>query len=63
MADFREDLRVRLISIAIKKSFYWKLLPYAKECAIRRPNTIVREDKAPAHNHYIQRRVFDAVEV
>ena len=40
-----------------------KLLPFAKECAIERPKTIVQEDRAPAHSHYIQQRVFDAVEV
>jgi transposase len=40
-----------------------KLLPFAKECAIERPKTIVQEDRAPAHSHYIQQRVFDAAEV
>ncbi|KAJ5160333.1 uncharacterized protein N7482_007337 [Penicillium canariense] len=40
-----------------------KLLPFAKECAIQRPNTLVQEDKAPAHSHYIQQRVFDAAKV
>lgn len=40
-----------------------KLLPFAKECAIERPGTLVQEDKAPAHNHYIQQRVFDLQEV
>jgi transposase len=36
-----------------------KLLPFAKECATKRPNTIVQEDKAPAHNHHIQQRIYD----
>ncbi|KAJ5381031.1 uncharacterized protein N7496_003459 [Penicillium cataractarum] len=40
-----------------------KLLPFAQECAIQRPATLVQEDKAPAHNHYIQQRVFDAAKV
>jgi hypothetical protein len=40
-----------------------KLLPFAKECATDRPKTIVQEDKAPAYNHYIQQRVFDATGV
>jgi transposase len=40
-----------------------KLLPFAQECAIERPGTLVQEDKAPAHNHYIQQRVFDTAQV
>lgn len=40
-----------------------KLLPFAKECAIDRPNTLIQEDKALAHSHYIQQRVFDAAKV
>jgi hypothetical protein len=40
-----------------------KLIPFAKEYAIQRPETIVQEDKAPAHNHYIQQRVFDTAGV
>jgi transposase len=40
-----------------------KLLPFAKECMLERPNTIVQEDKAPAHYHYFQQRVFDMYEV
>lgn len=40
-----------------------RLLPFAKDCKTNRPNTIVQEDKAPAHNHYAQQRVFDAFEV
>ncbi|EDN03565.1 predicted protein [Histoplasma mississippiense (nom. inval.)] len=31
-----------------------KLFPFAKECQIDRLNTIVQEDKAPSHDHYIQ---------
>ena len=36
-----------------------KLFPFAKECAITRPNTIVQEDKAPSHSHQYQQRVYD----
>lgn len=36
-----------------------KLLPFAKECMEERPGTIVQEDNAPCHNHYIQARVYD----
>jgi hypothetical protein len=36
-----------------------KLLPFAKECLETRPKTIVQEDKAPSHAHYIQQRTFD----
>jgi hypothetical protein len=35
-----------------------KLFPFAKECQIDRPNTVVQEDKAPAHDHYIQRYMY-----
>jgi hypothetical protein len=40
-----------------------KLIPFAKECLKERPGTIVQEDKAPAHNHYIQQQVFDLHQV
>lgn len=40
-----------------------KLLPFAKQCAIDRPNTLVHDNKAPEHSHYIQQRVFDAAKV
>ena len=36
------------------------MFPFAKECAKDRPGTLVQEDKAPAHNHYIQQRIYDA---
>ncbi|KAK5998492.1 hypothetical protein PT974_00871 [Cladobotryum mycophilum] len=36
-----------------------KMLPFAKECEIERPNTIVQEDKAPAHSHQAQQPLFD----
>jgi len=48
---------------------YWKvillpkLLPFAKECEIERPNTIVQEDKAPAHNHHYQQVIYNLAEV
>ena len=35
-----------------------KLFPFAKERAKER-RTIVQEDKAPSHAHYIQQRVYD----
>jgi transposase len=37
---------------------YPKLLPFAKACAKERLKTVVQEDKAPAHDHYIQRYVY-----
>ncbi|KAG5743841.1 hypothetical protein H9Q70_013451 [Fusarium xylarioides] len=40
-----------------------KLLPFAKECAEERENTVVQEDKAPSHNHHIQQQVYDLHEV
>lgn len=40
-----------------------KLLPFAKECAKDRPNTIVQEDNASPHAHRYQGRVFDLWEV
>jgi transposase len=40
-----------------------KLIPFAKECMIDRPNTLVQEDKAPAHSHQIQQRIYDAAAV
>ncbi|KAK2471400.1 hypothetical protein H9L39_17631 [Fusarium oxysporum f. sp. albedinis] len=36
-----------------------KLLPFAQVCEEERPGTVVQEDKAPAHNHHAQQRVFD----
>ena len=46
-----------------KKILLPKLLPFAIECAVSRPNTVVQEDNAPAHSHYIQQHVFDAASV
>lgn len=40
-----------------------KLFPFAKECEKARPGTIVQEDKAPSHAHYIQGRVYDLHQV
>jgi len=40
-----------------------KLFPFARECAKDRPGTIVQEDKAPAHSHWIQRRVYSLAKV
>ena len=37
-----------------------KLLPFAQECLKERPNTIVQEDKAPAHAHQYQSTVYNA---
>ena len=39
------------------------LIPFAKECMIERPNTIVLEDHAPAHSHHFQQRIYDFYEV
>ena len=36
-----------------------KLLPFAKECLIDRPNTIVQEDNAAPHAHKHQSRVYN----
>ena len=36
-----------------------KMFPFAKECAKDRLGTVVQEDKAPAHSHYIQQRCYD----
>ncbi|OJJ62070.1 hypothetical protein ASPSYDRAFT_610823 [Aspergillus sydowii CBS 593.65] len=35
------------------------LIPFAKRCKEARPNTRVLEDKAPAHRHHAQQRVYD----
>jgi transposase len=40
-----------------------KLLPFAKECIKERKNTVIQEDRAPAHSHHAQQRVFDLWEV
>ncbi|RKK06469.1 hypothetical protein BFJ65_g18666 [Fusarium oxysporum f. sp. cepae] len=37
-----------------------KLLPFAKECEKERPNTLVQEDRAPAHKHHAQQLLYDA---
>jgi transposase len=36
-----------------------KLLPFAKECLIERPGTLVQEDNASPHAHQYQQTVFD----
>jgi len=40
-----------------------KLFPFVKECQKDRPDTIVQEDKAPAHAHFAQQRVYDLHEI
>lgn len=35
-----------------------KLFPFAKDCMAERPGTVVQEDKAPSHDHYVQRHVY-----
>lgn len=40
-----------------------KLIPFAKECMKERPGTVVQEDKAHAHNHYVQRYVYSQHDV
>ena len=46
-----------------KKILEEKLLPFAKECQKRRPNTIVQEDNAAAHASKYQAEIFDLWEV
>lgn len=46
-----------------KKILIPKLFPFAKECMESRPKTLVQEDNAPSHSHYIQQRVFDLYEI
>ena len=36
-----------------------EIIPFAKICAIARPRTIFQDDKAPAHAHRDQQRVYD----
>jgi transposase len=36
-----------------------KLIPFAQECQKERPDTLVQEDKAPAHDHHHQGPVYD----
>jgi hypothetical protein len=40
-----------------------KLIPFAIECQIDRPGTIIQEDKAPAHTSKHQQIYFDAAEL
>lgn len=40
-----------------------KLLPFAKECEVSRPHTVVQEDKAPAHIHFFQNQVYELHQV
>ena len=40
-----------------------KLIPFAQECLLERPQTIVQEDKAPAHAHHYQQKVYDIAHV
>ncbi|KAJ5723611.1 hypothetical protein N7488_001646 [Penicillium malachiteum] len=40
-----------------------KLLPFAQKCQSSRPKTLVQEDKAPAHAHHYQQKIFDAAGV
>ena len=39
------------------------LLPFAKECLHKRPETVVQEDNAPAHSSRYQQEVFDLWEI
>lgn len=36
-----------------------KLLPFAQECLLLRPHTVVQEDRAPSHAHHLQQQVYD----
>jgi transposase len=40
-----------------------KLIPFAQECLIERPNTLVQEDNAPSHAHHYQREVYDLYKI
>ena len=40
-----------------------KLIPFAKECAKERPNTIVQEDNAPSHAHQAQAEIYKIFDV
>jgi transposase len=40
-----------------------KLFPFAKECEKDQPGIIVQEDKAPAHDHYIQHQIYNIYNV
>jgi hypothetical protein len=42
-----------------KKILLPKLIPFAKECLVDRPGTLVQEDKAPSHTYYVQARVYN----
>ena len=46
-----------------KHILHAKLIPFAQRCKITRPNTIVQEDKAPAHKHWAQAGVYDAAAI
>jgi transposase len=40
-----------------------KLIPFAKECKADRPRTVVQEDKAPSHDHYVQSYIYSLHDV
>jgi len=40
-----------------------KLIPFAKECKVNRPNTVVQEDGAPCHSHHAQAAVYNIHEI
>jgi transposase len=40
-----------------------KLFPFAKQCKAKRPKTVIQEDKAPAHNHHVQRYIYSLYEL
>lgn len=40
-----------------------KMIPFAQRCKEERPQTIVQEDKAPAHTHWAQAKVYDMHQV
>ena len=45
------------------KIFVPKLFPFAKECEKNQLGIIVQEDKAPAHDHYIQHQIYNIYNV
>lgn len=71
--QFRWNSRTGKLSRSRKGGIDWwryqqvillpKLIPFAKECQLTKPRTIVQEDKAPSYNHHIQQQVYDLHQV
>ncbi len=39
------------------------MIPFAKQCLVEQPDTIIKEDKAPSHANHAQARVYNLYEV